>query len=152
MFPLKTLLENVLEMNIWKIMLFKWKHSKQRIVQGEGCKDAKYMTPALKYVTLTFQGHYSMNITYTNFLQDYLVLCPLITSLVHSLSSSISSCLKVFPVLFTSCSSSEILPKSHVLCKALPDICPRRLKLSSEYQSYPSWVLCLWHLVCTTSN
>lgn len=107
-------------------------------MQGEGCKDVEYMTPALKYVTLTFQGHYSMNITYTNFLQDCLVLSPLITSLVHSLSSSSFSCLKVFLVLFTSPPSFEMLPKCHVLCKALPDICPKRLKLPSEHQSHPS--------------
>lgn len=47
-------------------------------MQGGGCKDVEYMTPALKHVTLTFQDHYNVNITCSNFLQDCLVLSPLI--------------------------------------------------------------------------
>lgn len=88
-------------------MLIKLKHSENRTEMGGGYKDVEGMPPALKNITLNFRIHYNLNIAYTNFLQDPLVLFSLITSLVLSLSSSNSSCLKVIPVLFTFCSSFE---------------------------------------------
>lgn len=103
-------------------MLLKRKHSAQRNVLGGGNKDVEYMAPALKNV-LTLQDHYSLNVSYIHFLKDTVVLFTLIQSLVLSLSSSNSSSLKVCSVPFTSCPSFESWLKSHILYKALPDIC-----------------------------
>lgn len=105
------------------------------------------MAPALTYITVTSQDHCNLNTTWASFSQDPLVSAPLIAILILDLSSSNSSCPKIFPVLFSSCPSFEAWFRSRILYKALPDTCTQRLKFLSEHRSHPRRVLPIWHLV-----
>lgn len=54
------------------------------------------MAPALTCITLTSQDHCNLNTTWASFSQDPLVSAPLVANLVLDLSSSNSSCPKIF--------------------------------------------------------
>lgn len=121
------------------------------VIGGEN-KDVEYMAPTLKNVSDAPEPLQSeCDLWQCSERPGSLIPSHYISGSVLFLSSSSSSSLKVFPVLFSSCPSFEFQLKSHLLY-TLPDICTKRLDLSSEPQSHPLWVLSIRYVIRAASD